>query len=97
MADEKIQETMIDQSVIYQFRIKGHLGPEWSDWFGGMSIVMESGGDSLVTGASVDQAQLHGVLRKIRDLGLPLISVQRVSCDEAIPTSSGSTVDGKER
>ncbi len=68
----------LDQPMVYQIRIKGHLGPRWTDWFGGMTITLEDNGDTLLTGPVVDQAALHGMLRRVRDLGLPLISVTRV-------------------
>ncbi len=68
----------LDQPMVYQIRIKGHLGTGWTDWFGGMTITQEEGGDTLLTGPVVDQAALHGLLRKVRDLGIPLISVIRV-------------------
>lgn len=67
-----------DQPSIYQIRIKGHLGRDWTDWFGGLSITLEDDGDTLLTGAVVDQAALHGLLRQVRDLGMPLLSVIRV-------------------
>ena len=54
---------------------KGHLDDRWSDWFEGLTITLEDNGDTLLTGAVVDQAALHGLLKKIRDLGLPLVSV----------------------
>ena len=60
----------------YQIRIKGHLGRQWTDWFGGLVIALEDDGDTLLTGPVSDQAALHGLLRKIRDLGMPLISVR---------------------
>ncbi len=63
--------------MIYQIRIKGHLSPQWTDWFGGMTITLEDNGDTLLTGPVVDQAALHGLLRKVRDLGMPLLSVIR--------------------
>ena len=63
---------------VYQIRIKGHLGPEWTDWFGGLSITLEDNGDTLLAGPVVDQAALHGLLRQVRDLGMPLLSVIRV-------------------
>ncbi|MDQ3811538.1 MAG: hypothetical protein M3336_14740 [Chloroflexota bacterium] len=59
----------------YQIRIKGHLGRQWTDWFGGLAIALEDNGDTLLTGLIVDQAALHGVLRKVRDLGMPMVSV----------------------
>jgi hypothetical protein len=68
----------LDEPMVYQIRVKGHLGPQWSEWFGGLSITLEEGGETLLTGPVVDQAALHGLLRKVRDLGMPLISAIRV-------------------
>ena len=68
----------LDQPMVYQIRIKGHLGPRWTDWFEGMTITLEDNGETLLTGSVVDQAALHGLLRKVRDLGTPLISAIRV-------------------
>jgi hypothetical protein len=67
-----------DQPMVYQVRIKGHLGGEWTDWFGGLSITLEENGESLLTSPVIDQAALYGLLRKVRDLGMPLVSVTRV-------------------
>ena len=64
--------------MIYQIRIKGHLGRQWTDWFEGLTITLEDNGDTLLTGPVVDQAALHSLLRKVRDLGMPLISAIRV-------------------
>jgi hypothetical protein len=68
----------LDQPMVYQLRIKGHLGPQWTDWFEGLTITLEENGDTLLTGQVVDQAALYGLLRKVRDLGMPLISAIRV-------------------
>jgi hypothetical protein len=65
------------QPVVYQIKIKGRLGSQWTDWFGGLSITLEDNGDTLLSGPVVDQAALHGLLRKVRDLGMPLISVMQ--------------------
>jgi hypothetical protein len=67
-----------DQAMVYQIRIEGHLGPRWTEWFGGMTITPEDNGDTLLTGPVVDQAALHGLLKKVRDLGMPLISATRL-------------------
>jgi len=64
-----------DHPTVYQIRIKGHLGPEWADWFQGLTITLEADGNTLLTGPVIDQASLHGLLKKVRDLGMPLISV----------------------
>jgi hypothetical protein len=63
------------QPGIYQIRIKGHLGSQWTDWFEGLTITLEDDGDTLLTGLVVDQAALHGLLKRVRDLGMPLVSV----------------------
>ncbi len=63
------------QTMIYQIRIKGHLGRQWADRFEELSITLEDDGTTLLTGPVVDQSALHGILRKIRDLGIPLLSV----------------------
>ena len=67
-----------DQPMVYQIRITGHLGHTWIDWFEGLTISLEDNGDTLLTGPLVDQAALHGLLKKVRDLGMPLVSVKRV-------------------
>ena len=64
-----------DQEHHYEIRVAGHLSPEWSDWFGGMTITPLPEGDSVLQGPLPDQAALHGILTKIRDMGLPLIQV----------------------
>ena len=69
------------QPMVYQLRIKGHLGQQWTEWFEGMTITLEDNGDTLLTGPVVDQAALHGLLKKVRDLGMPLISVNCVASD----------------
>ena len=71
------------EQTVYAIRIKGHLAPQWTDWFSGLTITLEANGDSLLTGPVVDQAALHGVLKNVRDLGLPLISVVCVGPNQA--------------
>ena len=71
--------TKLDRPMVYQIRVKGHLGPRWADWFGGLAITLEDNGETLLTGPVADQAALHGLLRRVRDLGMPLISAIRVN------------------
>ena len=71
------------QQPVYQIRIQGHLGREWADWFEGLTLTALDNGETLLTGAVVDQAALHGVLRKVRDVGLPLLSVVCVKPGQA--------------
>ncbi len=66
------------QPMVYQIRIKGHLGCQWTDWFEGLTITLEANGDTLLTGPVRDQSALYGLLRQVRDLGMPLLSVNRV-------------------
>jgi hypothetical protein len=63
--------------VRYCIRIKGHLGPQWSEWFGGMTILLETDGTTTLSGPIADQAALHGLLVRVRDLGMELISVSQ--------------------
>ena len=67
-----------DQPTVYQIRIKGHLSRQWTDWFEGLTLTLEEDGDTLLTGQVTDQAALHGLLKKVRDLGVPLLSVNCV-------------------
>jgi hypothetical protein len=80
-----------DKSGLYEVRIKGHLNDRWSAWFGGLSITLEEDGDTLLTGPVIDQAALHGLLKKVRDLGLPLISVNHVKSDQGDVAQPGAT------
>ena len=66
-----------------EIRIKGHLANRWADWFEGMTITLEDNGDTLLTGPVVDQPALFGLLRKVNDLGMPLLSVKRVEPGQA--------------
>ena len=66
---------MMNEHIHYQIRIKDHLDTRWQDWFDGLTITLTGDGDTILSGVIVDQAALHGVLKKIRNLGLTLISV----------------------
>jgi len=78
MSNELSPENHADQPIVYQIRIKGHLSQQWANWFGEMTITLEEDGNTLLTGQVIDQAALFGLLKKVRDLGMPLLSVDRV-------------------
>ena len=65
-------------STVYQIRLRGQLDHLWSDWFEGLAITWDDNGDTLLTGSVADQSALYGLLRKIRDLGVTLVSVNRL-------------------
>src|SRR5579884_1604875 len=71
------------EPLIYQIRIKGHLDRKWADWFSGLSITAQASGETLLTGPVLDQAMLYGLLRKVRDVGLPLVAVIQVEPEQA--------------
>ena len=78
MISEQRAERDADKPMIYQIRLKGHLGRQWVDWFDGLTITLEEDGNTLLNGAVIDQSALHGILKKIRDLGMPLLLVHAV-------------------
>jgi len=67
---------------VYEIRVKGHLGGRWSEWFDGLEITNLENGEALLSGEIMDQAELHGVLAKVRDLGLPLVALTSVGSDQ---------------
>jgi hypothetical protein len=83
MSNEIDQQTNRSNPMVYQIKIKGHLSCEWTDWFGGLTITLEDNGDTLLTGPVIDQAALHSLLRKVRDLGIPLLSIIHVEPEQA--------------
>jgi len=83
MENRRTSNTEPDEPMIYQIRIKGHLGSHWTEWYEDMTITLQEDGTTLLTGPVVDQAALYGLLRKVRDLGLPLLSVNRIQPGEA--------------
>ena len=68
---------------LYEIRLKGHLDERWANWFGGLTITLEGNGDTLLTGQVTDQAALHGLLRKVRDIGMTLLSVRAIEPGQA--------------
>ena len=83
MTNTRSTQTNPGEPCIYQIRIKGHLNRHWSDWFGGLTLMALDNGETLLTGAVVDQAALYGLLKKVRDTGLPLVSVSPVQPGQA--------------
>ncbi len=78
----------LSEPLAYQIRLKGQLGREWAEWFGGLSITLDVNDDTLLVSPPIDQAALHGLLKKVRDLGLRLISVNPI--DPGRPTADSS-------
>jgi hypothetical protein len=83
MINERNPKRDPSEPMVYQIRVMGHLGAQWADWFEGLSITLQDNGETLLSGLVADQAALHGLLRKVRDLGLPLLSVIRLQPDQA--------------
>lgn len=90
MTDEQQANPDAHQQTIYQFRIKGHLGTQWMGWFEGLTVILEEDGNTLLSGPVIDQSAMHGILKKIRDLGMPLLSVNSVE------TRTQDTSDNKQ-
>lgn len=79
MSNQRNKKTESSQAIVYQIRLEGHLGRQWTVWFEGLTVTWGANGETLLTGPVVDQAALYGLLRKVRDLGLPLVSVNRIT------------------
>ena len=75
MSDKQTYDEIHNQLQRYEIRLKGHLDARWAEWFEGLTITLEEDGDTLITGLVTDQSALFGLLKKVRDLGLPLVSV----------------------
>ncbi len=87
MSNEIAPGPETSRPAAYEVRVRGHLGSAWSDWFTGLRVTLEDDGDTLLVGL-LDQAALHGVLRRVRDLGMPLISVTRTDSGRGVPQAS---------
>ena len=79
-----------NEPLAYQIKLKGQLGNEWAEWFGGLSITLDADGNMLMISPALDQAALHGLIKKVRDLGLALISINPIESDQAGATSADS-------
>jgi hypothetical protein len=78
------------QAQLYEIRFKGHLSSSGAQMFEGLEMVQEPGGETVLTGPVIDQAALHGILNRIRDLGVPLLSVKQLSADEDSTERNGA-------
>ena len=83
LSNHPVPKTDSMNSLVYEIKVEGHLGQQWADWFGGVTITLEPNGNTLLTGPVIDQAALYGLLKKVRDLGMPLVSVNRVQPRQA--------------
>ena len=83
MSEQRQSRIPTSSLPIYQIRLRGHLGARWTGWFEGLTVSLEPGGDTLLTGPVPDQAALYGLLRKVRDLGLPLLALVCTNPEEA--------------
>ena len=81
--------------MVYEIRLKGHLHPHWTDWFGGVTLTLEANGETLLTCPVVDQAALHGLLRKVRDGGLPLLAVMRIEPGQADASDANESCEAR--
>ena len=84
MSNEQNFQNDPNQPKIYQIRLQGYLSSQWADWFDGMTITLEDDGNTLLTGPIVDQAALYGVLKKVRDFGLPLLSLHAIMPEQEL-------------
>jgi hypothetical protein len=86
MTDQRTPTPDRPEAGRYEIRLTGHLDAHWTAWFDGLTVSHEGDGTTVISGSIVDQAALHGVLQRVRDLGLPLVSVVRVEPDGPTPT-----------
>lgn len=88
MINKTLPQPDLPQPTIYKIRLKGHLDCQWTDWFEGLTISLEEDGNTLLTGPVVDQAALHGLLKRVRDLGMSLVSVCPIQSNVSGSSSS---------
>jgi len=79
MSEEHSSQRAQDERIVYQIRLQGHLSRQRADWFEGLTVTLEEDGATLLTGPVTDQSALHGILKKVRDLGMPLLSVNVIA------------------
>ena len=95
MSNKPSSKPKPDQPMIYHIRIEGHLGSHWSDWFEGLAITVEDDGSTLLSGPVIDDAALHGLLKKVRDSGMRLLSVNRIESEQVETVDTDCTQGDK--
>lgn len=95
MTDEQKSNPEADKPMVYEFRIKGHLGQQRMEWFEGLTVTLEEDGNTLLSGTVVDQSAVHGILKKIRDLGMSLLAVNQVEPKDVVMKMSTNVVKQK--
>ena len=88
-SDKQTLDEKHNQHQCYEIRIQGHLDNQWTEWFEGLTITLEENGNTLLTGPVADQAALYGLLKKVRDLGMPLVSVSPVDPGSSTTLGAG--------
>jgi len=88
MTERRTPTPDLPEAGRYEIRLTGHLDARWTAWFDGLTVGHQSDGTTVISGPIPDQAALHGVLQRVRDLGLPLVSVNRIEPDEPQPTGT---------
>jgi hypothetical protein len=94
MPNEQKSDNDLDEPKVFQIRIQGHLSQQWQDWFEGLTITLEEDGNTFLSGHVVDQSALHGILKKIRNLGMPLLSVNSIDSNQATGTDADQVKGG---
>lgn len=93
MENEQQSNPDAKQPLVYTFKIKGHLGQQWLNWFEGLTVTLEEDGNTLLRGPAIDQSALYGILKKIRDLGMPLLSVNFTDSNQPLESGTGEVND----
>lgn len=93
MANDQQPNPIPNQPLLYTIKIKGHLGQQWMNWFEELTITLEEDGNTLLSGPIADQSALHGILKKIRDLGMPLLSVNSIDPNQSFEIGTGEVND----
>jgi len=97
MTKQNDNTPLTSQPGLYQIRIEGHLDAQWTDWFSGLAVTLEDNGYTLLAGPVADQSALFGLLKKVRDLGMPLVSVNRVDPESTPRKSNPETLKSRRR